>query len=100
MKQLNLGGKNLETMSNSDAIKALAINTHRWGMQAVHQDGRRVKVGPKPKGWQYETRYLEAMEGFVLTQSINKFDTRLPKENEHAADDSKPAAKRPRRTMR
>ena len=91
MKELKIGGKNLKTMSNNDAIRAFRSNAKKWGLQAVQPDGY-IRGQRKPAGWQYKAHYYEARKGFVLTQSIDKFDTRLPTEEEH----SMPAAKRTR----
>ena len=91
MKELKVGGKNLEKMTNSKAIDAFGRNATKWGLRPVHPDGY-CGTGAKPAGWQYKGQYYVAKKGFVLTQSINMFDTRLPTEEEH----SMPAAKRTR----
>ena len=91
MKELKVGGKKLEKMSNTDAITQFGRIVAHWGLRAIQPDGYSGK-GAKPAGWQYKAQYYVAKEGYVLTQNINKDDVRLPTIKEH----SMPAAKRSR----
>ena len=91
MKELKVGGKKLETMTNSEAIGLFGSIARDWKLRAIQPDGY-SGTGAKPAGWQYKAQFYEAKEGYVLTQNINKYDVRLPTIKEH----SMPAAKRSR----
>ena len=91
MKALKVGGKKLETMTNSEAIRFFGSIAHDWKLRAIQPDGY-SGTGHKPAGWQYKAQYYVAKEGFVLTQNIHEFDSRLPTKTEH----SMPAAERSR----